>query len=98
MRKLINKSGTAQTNCLSSLAAMIAEPEDFFYVIGNPTDFLLHKNRSAMDATRCIWNLTACGSLHLARKEYKSLMSEGYRELKRTCPLCYVIVLRRKRR
>ena len=35
--------------------------------------------------------MTACGSLHLARKEYKSLMSEGYRELKRTCPLCSVI-------
>ena len=43
MRKLINKSGTAQTNRLSSLAAMIAEPEDFFYIIGNPTDFLLYK-------------------------------------------------------
>ena len=41
-----------------------------------------------MDATRCIWNLTACGSLHLARQEYKSLMSEGYGELKSTCPLC----------
>ena len=51
-------------------------------------DFLLHKKRSAVDATRRIWNLTAFGSLHLARKEYKSLMSEGYRKLKRTCPLC----------
>ena len=27
----------------------------------------------------------------LARKVYKSLMSEGYRELKWTCPLCFNI-------
>ncbi|MDY2661762.1 MAG: hypothetical protein SOV67_03445 [Bariatricus massiliensis] len=27
----------------------------------------------------------------LARKVYKSLMSEGYRELKWPCPLCYDI-------
>ena len=31
---------------------------------------------------------------HLARKEYKSLMSEGYRELKRTCPLCSTVFMK----
>lgn len=30
--------------------------------------FLLHKKRSAQEATRYIWNMTAYGSLYLARK------------------------------
>lgn len=30
------------------------------------------------------------GEKHLARKENKSLMSEGFGVLKWTCPLCYV--------
>ena len=38
---------------------------------------------------------TACGSLHLAREEYKSLMSEGYKELKRTCPLCTTLYMKK---
>ena len=31
----------------------------------------------------------------LAREEYKSLMSEGYKELKRTCPLCTTLYMKK---
>ena len=49
----------------------------------------MSQKSSARDATRCIWNMTAYGSLHLARKAEQ--VPQGLRDLgssKRTCPLC----------
>ena len=54
----------------------------------------MSQKSSARDATRCIWNMTAYGSLHLARKAEQ--VPQGLRNLgssKRTCPLCYLLFI-----
>ena len=80
-----------------------AKPEDLLSSFLHPRAMVMQKNKGILypymgkhktlreDATGCMRNMTAYGSLHLARKAEQ--VPQGLRDLgsdKRTCPLCSV--------